>query len=86
MTEDLVGKDIHGEGDRTSGGTLLALITGLQGFTAGLHHFRQERPVFLVRIHLSPRRKLNGVSTGWKKLPQLMIRYIPSFFNERVCL
>jgi len=39
MTEDLVGKDVHGVSDRTARRALLALITGLDGLTAGLSHF-----------------------------------------------
>jgi hypothetical protein len=39
VTEHLIGKDVHGIGDRTTSRTLLTLIAGLQGFTACLDDF-----------------------------------------------
>jgi hypothetical protein len=40
MAKDPVGKKIHGVGDRTPRRALLALITGLKVFTAGLDDLR----------------------------------------------
>jgi hypothetical protein len=40
MTENLIGEDIHGISDRTPCRTLLALVTGLDFFTAYLNHLR----------------------------------------------
>ncbi len=42
VTEDLVGQKIHGVSDGTPGGTLLALIAGLEGFAAGLGDVREK--------------------------------------------
>ena len=42
MAEHLVGQDIHGEIQGTSGRTLLALITVLYRFSALLNDFRQQ--------------------------------------------
>ena len=39
VTEHLIGKDVHGIGDRAARRTLLALIAGLQGFPACLNDF-----------------------------------------------
>ncbi len=67
VTEDLIGKDIHGEGNRTACGTLLALIAGLQGLTADLDDFRQEKIPLLgclyVWLHRLP------LDLGRKGLP-----------------
>ena len=50
MTEYLVGEDIHRISDGTSCRAFLALKTGLDGFTTGLDHFRQEGIVLRIRL------------------------------------
>jgi hypothetical protein len=42
MAEDLIGKKVHGIGNRAPGRALLTLVTGLERFTAGLDNFRQK--------------------------------------------
>jgi len=62
MAKDLVGKDVHRIGNRTSCCTLLTLVTVIYCLTARINHFREERisPLsrLFTRIHLqAPTRK-----------------------------
>ena len=53
VAEHLIGENIHGVGDGASRRTFLALETGLDLFTAGLIHFRQERIFHLISLRVS---------------------------------
>ena len=67
MAEHLVGKNVHGVGDRASRRALLALETGLDLFTAGLSHLGQKR--ILHRIPLRVSIHLLPLNPGWKNFP-----------------
>ena len=50
MTENLIGKKIHGIGDGATCGTLLALIAGLECFATILDDFREKGASFLAAL------------------------------------
>src|SRR4030042_6102908 len=50
MAKDLIGKKVHGIGNRAPGRALLTLVTGLERFTAGLNDLREKE--VLLRTYL----------------------------------